>query len=91
MIRLLRVEITRFPSRNLCARVLQLEAGRKTVRGQNLLTGRRIRKIETAKSAVQIELGAKGIREIEFVVDAAPDTPTPYKHVDRRELARQVS
>ena len=86
------VEITRSKkTRNLCARVLQQDA-RGQVRGPNLLTGRRIRKIESAKSAAMFQL-MRSADEISFHIDAEAlkDTKLPYKRVTRRELAERVS
>lgn len=88
----LTVELTRFEkSRNLCARVVQ-KSGREFVRGSNLLSGRRIRRIETAKQRVLdwFRREAPAIETISFDVQASADLQPPYKHVSRQDLHRDL-
>lgn len=86
----LTVEITRSEkTRNLCARVVQRSAEGE-VRGPNLLSGRRIRKIATARFEALSLLYTKA-EEIRFDVQASPDLAPPYQHVTRRQLAEEIA
>lgn len=90
----LTIEITRSEiTRDLCARVVQRDYTGQVHRGSNLLTRRRLRKIESAKTAVLAWLAreVRVAKTVTFDVQASADTPKPYKHTSREQLQKELT
>lgn len=83
------VEVTRSAkTRDLQARVVQRDAERP-IRGSNILTGRHLRRIDSAIDAIRKAL--PHVDSLTLDIQAPPDLKPPYRHVLRRGLQQEIS